>query len=192
MCARREAKKMIESTTTHMLLTLRSEIAWFSYQALLRPRENHHLSGRVINSPGATEMIRESQEQTPKGLPELAQRLLDAPNIGHLATLMPDGSPHCTSVWVGRDGHVVLVNSVEGRVKVANVRRDPRVALSLVSAADPDVGVSIRGLVREVTFEGAEELIDDLSEKYYGVRPYPLRTPGMRRVTLVIKPTKVI
>jgi hypothetical protein len=62
----------------------------------------------------------------------------------------------------------------------------------VVSSDDPDVGVSIRGVVREVTFEGAEEMIDDLSEKYYGVRPYPLRTPGMRRIILVIDPIKSV
>ena len=137
-------------------------------------------------------MSQTGPNQSPKPLPELAQQLLDAPTIGHLATLMPDGSPQCTSVWVGREGDWVLVNSVDGRVKVANVRRDPRVSLSMVSGDDSDIAVSISGLVREVTFEGAEALIDDLSEKYYGVRPYPLRTPGMRRVTLFIEAIKVL
>src|SRR5688500_3407631 len=103
-------------------------------------------------------------------LSDLARQLLDEPSIGHLATLMRDGSPQCSTVWVSRDDDLIVINSVDGRVKVANVRRDPRVALSLVARDDPDISVSIRGLVREVTFEGAEDLIDDLSEKYYGVR----------------------
>jgi PPOX class probable F420-dependent enzyme len=132
-----------------------------------------------------------TSEEKQTGLSELARQLLDAPSIGHLATLMPDGSPQCSAVWVSRNQDLIVINSVDGRVKVANVRRDPRVALSLVDRGDPDISVSIRGLVRDVTFEGAEELIDDLSDKYYGVRPYPLRTPGMRRVNLVIEPTDI-
>ena len=63
--------------------------------------------------------------------PEMRQ-LLDHPNFAHLATVMPDGSPHSVPVWVGREGDRILVCTGERSLKAKNTRRDPRVALSVV------------------------------------------------------------
>jgi PPOX class probable F420-dependent enzyme len=65
-------------------------------------------------------------------LSEAVAKLIEKKNFGHLATLMPDGTPHVTPVWIDHEGDVVLVNTAEGRVKVKNVRKDPRVAISIV------------------------------------------------------------
>lgn len=89
-----------------------------------------------------------------------------------IATLLPDGSPHLTQVWVDGDGDHVLVNSVDTHQKVRNVRRDPRVALTVLDPADPSRYVGVRGRVVEVTEDGATEHIDKLSMRYLG-RPYP-------------------
>ena len=63
--------------------------------------------------------------------------LLDGPNFVHLATLMPDGSPHSVPVWVGREGDRILICTGEGSLKAKNTQPDPRVALSIVDFHDP-------------------------------------------------------
>jgi PPOX class probable F420-dependent enzyme len=127
----------------------------------------------------------------PATLPEGVKKLFLAPNFAHVATLMPDGSPQVTPVWVDLDGERILVNSAEGRVKPRNVRRDPRVAISIVQQDNPYSSAFVRGRVVEITHEGADELIDKLAKKYLGQDRYPFRQPGEQRVTLVIEPEHV-
>lgn len=119
------------------------------------------------------------------------RRLLEEPNFGHLATVMPDGSPQVTPVWIDYDGTHILVNTAEGRAKYRNIRRDPRVALDVISQANPYAFAIIRGRVVEITSEGAEEHIDSLAKQYMGLDRYPLRGPGERRVILKIEPQSV-
>jgi PPOX class probable F420-dependent enzyme len=101
-------------------------------------------------------------------LPSKAKKLMDGKNFINIATLMPDGSPQVTVTWVDRDGDTVLINTTEDRVKAKNVRRDPRVALSIFSIDDPYDAVFLRGKVVEMTKAGAEEHVDKLSQKYTG------------------------
>lgn len=124
-------------------------------------------------------------------LPEGVKKLFSAPNFAHLATLMPDGSPQVSPVWVDMDGDRILVNTAEGRVKPRNVRRDPRVAVSIVKQDNPYSTAFIRGRVVEVTHDGAEEHIDKMAKKYLGQDRYPYRRPGEQRVILVIEPEHV-
>jgi len=119
------------------------------------------------------------------------RKLFTEPNFGQLATIMPDGSPQVTTVWVDLDGDHILVNTAEGRVKPRNVRRDPRVAVAIADKDNPYSNASIRGRVVEVTNEGAEEHIDKLAKKYLGQDKYPFRQPGERRVIFVIEPQHV-
>jgi len=120
------------------------------------------------------------------------RRLLGAPQFAVLATVMSDGSPQASTVWVDTDGDDVLVNTAEGRVKPANVRRDPRVALTVWDRDDPYRQVIIRGRVSELTRDGAEDHIDELSRRYTGRFPYPWRSEGEARVILRIHPETVI
>ncbi|MFE2544064.1 PPOX class F420-dependent oxidoreductase [Actinacidiphila glaucinigra] len=98
--------------------------------------------------------------------------LLHRPSLCFLATTMPDGSPQLTQTWVDTDGEHVLVNSVRGHVKTRNIARDPRVAVAVSDPEDPSRYFQVRGRVREVTTEGAEDHIEKLSHKYTG-GPYP-------------------
>jgi len=120
-------------------------------------------------------------------LPEAAARLIEGKNFAHLATLMSDGAPHVAPVWVDRDGDVILVNTAEGRVKVKNVGRDPRVAISIQDSTNPYHMALIRGRVEERTTKGADEHIDKLAKKYLGKDKYPWRGPGEKRVILRIR-----
>jgi PPOX class probable F420-dependent enzyme len=124
-------------------------------------------------------------------LPDAVLALLRAPSTCYLATTMPDGSPQLTQVWVDTDGTDVLINTVEGHQKLRNVRRDPRVALTISDPARPSDYVQIRGAVREITTDGAREHIDALSQKYLG-KPYPdFGGTASRRVLLRIEPRRV-
>src|SRR5713226_8059001 len=58
--------------------------------------------------------------------------LIDRPNFAHLATIMPDGSPHSAPVWVAREGDLILIATEESSLKGKNTRRDPRISLSIV------------------------------------------------------------
>lgn len=124
-------------------------------------------------------------------LTEAAQKLFREPNFAHLATLMPDGSPQVTPVWVDVDEKFILVNTAEGRQKPKNIRRDPRVALDVISRDDPYRMVTVRGRVVEVTNDGADAHIDKMAKKYLGQDKYPFRAPGERRVIFKIEPEYV-
>lgn len=125
-------------------------------------------------------------QQLPRGV----RRLFEEPNFAHLATLMPDGSPQSTPVWVDTDGTYIIVNTAEGRQKPRNLRRDPRVAISIVDRHDPYVRAQIRGRVVEMTREGAEEHIDRLSRKYTG-HDYTDHHPDRPRLILKIVPERI-
>ena len=121
-------------------------------------------------------------------------KLLQEPQLAHFVTLMADGSPQVSPVWVDvePDGSQILINTAEGRVKTRNAGRDDRVAVSVVDSKDPWRFVLVRGTIVERTHEGADALIDALAKKYMGVDSYPFRQPGEQRVTLKIKPHNVV
>lgn len=118
-------------------------------------------------------------------------KLLGKRTFAHLATVMPDGSPQVSPVWVDVEGDTILVNSAEGRLKDKNVRRDQRVALSATDPDNPYEAVMIRGRVVEVTREGANEHIDKMAKKYIGKDRYPFAQPGEVRVLYKIVPDKI-
>ncbi len=127
----------------------------------------------------------------PTKLTPKAVKLIEGKNFAHLATLMPDGSPHVAPVWIDHEGEIVRVNTAVGRVKQRNVTRDPRIAISIVNQEDPYEKVVIRGIVKAQTREGAEELIDRLAKKYIDKDIYPWRALGEKRVTFKIEPTHI-
>jgi len=115
-------------------------------------------------------------------IPESHRDLLESKALAHLATLMPDGSPQTTPVWCDFDGTHVRINSARGRRKDRNMRRDPRVALSLCDPGNPYRYLEIRGHVAHITEEGADAHIDLLAKAYLGVDAYPYRQEGEVRV----------
>ncbi len=127
----------------------------------------------------------------PATLPEGVKKLFLEPNYAHVATLMADGSPQVTPVWVDIEGDRILVNTAEGRSKPRNVRRDPRVAISIVKQDNPYSSAFVRGRVVEMRLEGADEHIDKLAMKYMGQESYPYRQAGEQRVIMVIEPEHV-
>jgi len=124
-------------------------------------------------------------------IPEKHQDILQKKAFVHLTTLMPDGSPQASPVWIDTDGDYIIVNSAQGRVKDRNMRADPRVALSAVDPDNPYRALMIRGKVVDITTEGADEHIDKMAMKYMGKDKYPFRAPDEVRVLYKIEPTSV-
>ena len=123
-------------------------------------------------------------------IPDKYTDLFQKKAFAHLGTLMPDGSPQVTPVWVDFDGTHVLVNSAKGRQKDKNMRRDPRVTLSIADPDNPYRYVEIRGKVVAITEEGADAHIDKMAKKYMGKDTYPYRSPTETRVLYKILPAK--
>jgi PPOX class probable F420-dependent enzyme len=93
--------------------------------------------------------------------------LLDGTPIAHVATILPDGAPHSVPVWIGtHNDHVVIMTGPDSQ-KARNLRRDPRVAISLTPADNPFSPVVLRGhVVRWLSGEEGWAVVDAIAEKY--------------------------
>jgi len=124
-------------------------------------------------------------------IPEQFKDLFTKVAFAHLATLMADGSPQVTPVWCDFDGTHIRVNSAKGRVKDKNMRRNKRVALSIMDPGNAYRHLDVQGEITEITEQGADAHIDALAKKYLGKDKYPFRAPGEVRVIYKILPSKV-
>ena len=124
-------------------------------------------------------------------LSDKARKLFEDPNLLFVGTVNSDGSPQVTPVWTHVENRYITFNTAVGRAKERNLRRDPRVGLSITSRDDPMDKVDVIGrVVNMIEGDEAEGQIDDLSEKYIGQRPYPWRR-GEIRVRVVVEPVRV-
>lgn len=106
---------------------------------------------------------------------------IDEPVFVHLATLMPDGSPQVSAIWIDRRDDILLFSTAEGRVKTENIRKDNRVGLSFTTVGDEYVNHVLRGRVTRFEADGWW-LIDQLARKYTDADSYQWKTPGQVRV----------
>jgi PPOX class probable F420-dependent enzyme len=122
--------------------------------------------------------------------------LLDRPLIAQLATVMPDGSPHLTAIWHHRDEDVIRMVCDATALKARNIRRDPRVAVTVVDADNPYRHIQIRGTAElvEDSLKARDEL-RALANRYLGsvgdsfVDTYPA---DIDQTVIVIHPTRVL
>ncbi len=126
-----------------------------------------------------------------QAIPEQHLDLFQKRAYAHLATLMPDGSPQVTPVWIDLQDGYLIVNSGRGRQKDRNMRRDARVAVEIQDPENPFRVLLVRGRVVEITENGADASIDRLSFKYLGQEKYPYRVPGEARIIYRIEPEHV-
>ncbi|MFJ9035059.1 PPOX class F420-dependent oxidoreductase [Streptomyces sp. NPDC102406] len=120
--------------------------------------------------------------------------LLDSKVFINVATIQPDGSPQVSPVWVKRDGDDVLFSTTVDRRKEKNLRRDPRVTVLVQPADNPYTYAEIRGTA-ELTTEGGQELIDELSLKYTGKKYAefnPASAQDTERVVVRVRARKVV
>ncbi|HET8577401.1 MAG TPA: PPOX class F420-dependent oxidoreductase [Methylomirabilota bacterium] len=119
-------------------------------------------------------------------LPESARKVLQDKAYGHVVTFGPNGRPQVTMVWMDADGDEVLFNTADGRKKPQNLRRDPRVIVSVQDRNEPQAYMVIHGTAA-VTEAGADAHIDKLAKRFLGVDKYPYRQPGEKRLIVRIK-----
>jgi PPOX class probable F420-dependent enzyme len=120
------------------------------------------------------------------------RKLFEGKNFVFLSSLMKDGSPQVTPMWVDIENGYILVNTAIGRLKQKNISRDPRVALAIADKNNPYDMVTVRGeVIEQITGVPAEEHIDKLAKKYIDKDKYPHRSPGEERIILKIKPKRI-
>jgi PPOX class probable F420-dependent enzyme len=132
--------------------------------------------------------------ETRMSTPVISDKFLDLfkkKAFAHLATLMPNGEPQVTPVWVDYDGERVVINTAEGRQKDKNLQRDGRVSLSITDPDNPYRYLEVRGRVSERTTSGADAHIDKMAKKYMDKDKYPFRQPGEVRVIFKVTPEHV-
>jgi PPOX class probable F420-dependent enzyme len=130
-------------------------------------------------------------------IPDSHKDLLEGPVFVVLSTLMPDNQPQSTVVWCSYDGTHVLTNTARGRQKEKNISERPKATVVAIDPENPYRYIEVRGVVEEITEEGAMDHINQLAqlymnkEKYYGgVAPADQEGKEIR-VICKIKPTKV-
>jgi PPOX class probable F420-dependent enzyme len=127
-------------------------------------------------------------------LSDNARKIIDDTNHPVLATVNPDGSPQTSVVWVGRDGDDLLISTAAGRRKEKNLRRDPRVSLSVFDRADPERYIEVRG-VATIAEDVGRALAVSLAEKYAGPgagAEFLELPPEIVRVVVRLTPQKVL
>lgn len=130
-------------------------------------------------------------------IPEDRKDLLERPIVVTLVTLMPDYQPQATPVWFSYDGTHIWVNTAKGRAKDKNMRARPQVTILSVDPENPYRYLEVRGVVEEITEEGALDHINRLSARYFGREDYygggnEARRGKETRVIFKIKPTRAL
>jgi PPOX class probable F420-dependent enzyme len=131
-------------------------------------------------------------------IPDSHEDLLTGTAHGVLTTMMPDGTPQASLVWVDCDGEDVLINSTLERQKGRNMQANPKVTVLVIDPGDSSCWIEVRGRVREITRDGAEAHADKLTQRYHPEKHhfygdiYPVEQRGKEtRVIVRIEPVKV-
>ena len=126
----------------------------------------------------------------PIPLPQSVKKLLQDKAYGHVVTYNDKGTAQLTMVWMDVDGDDVVFNTSEGRRKSQNLRRDPRIIVSVQDRNDPQAHAVFYGKAR-VTDAGADEHIDKLAKRFLGFDKYPYRQPGEKRLLVRISVDRI-
>ncbi len=130
-------------------------------------------------------------------IPDTHRDLLVGSVHGVLSTMMPDGQPQSSIVWVDYDGACVLINTTLERQKGRNMRANPKVALLVIDPQNGSRWIEVRGRVVEIQCEGAEAHADKLTQRYTGKQRfygdiYPVEQKQKEtRVIVKIEPIKI-
>ena len=123
-------------------------------------------------------------------IPEAFHDLLDGPVVVQLATVMPDGQPQVTPIWIGRNGNELWANTAIGRRKDKNLRNRPMATVAVLDPENPYRWIELRCKVTEIVEgQAAHDHIDDLSQLYFG-RGFNFST-GEQRVIFKLTPFRI-
>jgi PPOX class probable F420-dependent enzyme len=121
-----------------------------------------------VNRPGTVILGPAGRRESPLVIPPSHVDLVECPRVAALTTLMPNGAPQTSVVWCDFDGECARVNTMRGFQKERNMRRDPRVTLLCYDPREQLRYLEIRGVVVEMTEDGAGAHLDALAAKYLG------------------------
>lgn len=128
-------------------------------------------------------------------IPDSHAALLSAPNFVTVVTMMPNGQPQASVLWSSYDGKHIVLNTAKGRQKDKNIHNNPNVTVLAIDPTNPYRYIEVRGVVDEITEEGALEHINSLSKAYTGEEDYYRNSPERRkteqRMIFKVKPTHV-
>lgn len=143
------------------------------------------MSVKMIVSDGNEEAF---QRMSVSVIPSAYADLLESTALADVATIGPNGEPQVTPVWFGWDGTHVQFSQTTTRQKYKNVKRDARVALSIVDPKNPYRYLEVRGKVVRIDADPDFAFINSMAKKYMEVDAYPWHQPGDERVVIVIEP----
>jgi PPOX class probable F420-dependent enzyme len=121
-------------------------------------------------------------------IPDSHGDILDKGAFGHVATIGPNGEPQSNPVWFDWDGTYLRFSQLTTRQKLRNLRRDPRIAISILDPDDPYRYLEIRGRVVDIEDDPQWEFINKMAKKYLGLDENPWNRPGDDRVVIVVEP----
>jgi PPOX class probable F420-dependent enzyme len=121
-------------------------------------------------------------------IPKRYRDILDAKGFANWATIGPDGAPQVNPVWVDFDGEHLIVSQTTTRQKIRNVKRDPRVSLSILDPENPYRYLEVRGEVTDISIDEDNAFINKMAKKYMGADEYGWDQPGTQRLVVRILP----
>jgi PPOX class probable F420-dependent enzyme len=121
-------------------------------------------------------------------IPQDREDILTKRAFAHVATIGPNGEPQSTPVWIDWDGQYVKFSQTTARQKYRNLKRDPRIALSVHDPDEPYRYVEVRGKIVQIEEDKDNAFINKLAKKYIGQDVYPWGQPGEERLVLYVEP----
>ena len=118
-----------------------------------------------------------------------AIKILESKNFASLATINSDGSPQVSVVWIDYKDNHILINTAKNRIKTNNMKRDPRVSISVTDAKNPYYQITFKGIVKNISESNADDHIHSLAKKYLNQDKYPISDKEIR-VIVSIEPLK--
>jgi PPOX class probable F420-dependent enzyme len=150
--------------------------------------------GKQTFQPGRNDPMTEETDPTtrdaaPQVIPAEFLDLLDSTALANIATIGPTGAPQVSPVWFGWDGTHIRFSQLPNAQKLKNLKRDNRVALSIVDPANDYRYLEVRGRVIEIEPDPHYTYLTKLAGKYWGLDTYPYMEEGSEPVIIVIEPT---
>lgn len=124
-------------------------------------------------------------------VPESHVDILEKKGFAHVATLGPDGAPQTTPVWYQWDGTILSFSHTTNRQKYRNIRRDPRIAISITDPDDPYRYIEIRGIVESIDDDPDHRFINTMAKKYLDENTHPWQQPEDVRVVVRVCPRHI-
>ena len=124
-------------------------------------------------------------------IPESHTDILEKKGFAHVATIGPRQEPQSSPVWYGWDGTNLIFSQTTGRQKYKNLRRDGRVAISIVDPDNPYHYLEIRGRVESIEDDPGDGFINSMAKKYLDQDVYPWPQPGDHRVVVRVRPEHI-